>query len=142
MVKCRAVLLILLPISLLTSCSRTKTISEDELRSDTLSAISLAAETELFIDQVQRHRVTQHFERGHLEYLREDAAREAQELRESRAAPSLAPKLETCRSQFESLAAGLATLTKNPSDSDSPSSLKQQAARIRTELERAAKNSR
>lgn len=137
MVKRRAALVILLAIALLTSCSRTKIISQGELRSDTLSAISLAAETELFIGQVQQHRVTQHFERGHLEYLREEAAQQAKELRQSDAAPALAPKLETCRSQLESLGAGLATLKKDPTDVDRLSALKQQAARMLTELEPA-----
>lgn len=141
MVKRCSALVVLLATVLLASCSRTKNISADELHSDILSASSLAAETELFIGQVQQHRATQSFERGHLEYLYRQTTDEIQQLRDTRAESSLVPRLDTCRLQLESLVAELANLKKNPTDGDRLSAAKQQAARIRTTLERA-ENSR
>ncbi|MGH9735714.1 MAG: hypothetical protein ACRD8A_14125 [Candidatus Acidiferrales bacterium] len=106
-----------------------------------LSAISLAAETDLFIAQVQQRRTTQAFERGHLEYLRQQAADEIQQLRDAGAEGSLVPPLETCRAQLESLAAELAALKKTPTDSNRLSAARQQVARIRAILEHS-ENSR
>lgn len=137
MVKRCGALVVLLATVLLASCSRTKSISPDELHSDILSARSLAAETEIFIGQVQQHRTTESFERGQLEYLYRQVADEIQQLRDARAESSLAPRLETCRAQLESFAAELAVLKKNPTDGDRLSAAREQAARIRTTLENA-----
>lgn len=140
MVKRCGALVVLLATVLLASCSRVKTVSANELRSDMLSAISLAAETELFIDQVERNRSTVSFERGHLEYLRQQAADEIQQLRDARARTSLAPRLEMCRAQLESLETELAILEKSSTASDRLSAAKQQVAKIRTALEHAEKS--
>ena len=80
----RKCILILFVGLALVSCSRPKIISRDELRSDLLAAISLASETELFINQLQEGRATPEFAAGHLEYLRKDASRFANELRQAR----------------------------------------------------------
>ena len=51
--------------------------SREELHSDFLAAISLASETELFIDQLQEGRGTLTFAEGHLAYLHKEAVRSA-----------------------------------------------------------------
>jgi hypothetical protein len=53
----KCILIALLSLSL-ASCSRPKTISREALHSDLLAAISLASETELFINQMQEGRFT------------------------------------------------------------------------------------
>lgn len=60
-----------------------KTLTAHELRSDLLSAISLASETELFIGQIQSDRLLAQFQTGHADYLRDEASQQAKELRES-----------------------------------------------------------
>lgn len=140
MVKRRGALVVLLATLFLTSCSRTKSISESDLRSDTLSAISLAAETQLFIGQIQQKRTTQSFARGHLEYLRQQAVEEIQQLRGAHAESGLVPWLETCRAQLESLATELAILGKNSTASDRLSAARQRVAKIQAGLEHAEKS--
>jgi hypothetical protein len=65
------------------SCSRPKTMTADDLRSDILSAISLASETQMFIQQMQNDRGTWPFDVGHLDYLRDEAIRSAKELHDA-----------------------------------------------------------
>jgi hypothetical protein len=50
-----------------------------------ISAISLASETELFIDQLLEGRATPTFAQGHLDYLRHEATRAADALQEAHA---------------------------------------------------------
>ena len=69
----KCILIMVLGLALV-SCSGPKTISRDELRSDLLAAISLASETQLFINQLQDERVAPAFAKGHLGYLSKDLA--------------------------------------------------------------------
>jgi hypothetical protein len=70
----RKPILILLICLILASCSWPKTAPRKELRSDLISAISLASETELFIGQLLEGRATPLFAQSHLEHLHRLAA--------------------------------------------------------------------
>lgn len=74
----------LLSVLALTSCAPAKTRTNDELRSDLRSALSLASETDLFIVQIESGRLVASFRRGHADHLREEAQRQAKEALESR----------------------------------------------------------
>jgi hypothetical protein len=119
------------------SCSRSKTISRAELRSDVLGAISLASETELFTNQLQEGRVTAAFAKGHFEYSFKEATRSANELRQGYADSRIAGALENCHAQLESLATLLGDLKEKPFDKERLSAASQQAARIRMILQHA-----
>jgi hypothetical protein len=121
----------------LASCSPPKTISRDELRSDLLAAISLASETELFIDQLQEGRVTPAFAEGHLAYLDKEASRSENELGQARAGERMTGTLEVGRAQLASLATMLADLKENSSNKESLSTGRQQALKIKMILEHA-----
>jgi hypothetical protein len=123
----------------LVSCSRSKTISRDELRSDLLSAASLASETELFIDQLQEGRVTPAFAEGHLAYLDKEALRSEKELGQARAGAveRIASAVEIGRAQLAFLTKVLTDLRENNGNKESLSAGRQQAAKIRTILEHA-----
>ena len=73
----RKPILILLICLILASCSRPKTVPRKELRSDLISAISLASETELFLGQLLEGRATPLFAQSHLEHLHQEATRAA-----------------------------------------------------------------
>jgi len=74
----------LVAVLVFVSAASAKTIKAEELRSHLLSALSLASETELFIGQIEEGRILQQFRMGHADYLRQEARRQAQEMRESR----------------------------------------------------------
>jgi hypothetical protein len=132
--KCILVALLSLALG---SCSRPKTISGDALHSDLLAAISLASETELFINQMQEGHVTPAFAEGHLSYLDKEASRSASELRQARADKRMDGALETGLVQLDSLATMLADLKQKSGDKDSLSSGRQGAIKIRMILEQA-----
>jgi len=75
-----SVLVVVLSFVLL-DCSTEKKINSDELRSKIKSAISLAAETQLFIDYVQQGRSTRHYAEGHARYIYEEASEATGEVR-------------------------------------------------------------
>jgi hypothetical protein len=131
----RKCILILLFSLTLISCSRPKTISREELHSDLLAAISLASETELFINQLQDGRATSAFAEGHLAYLHQEASRSANELRRARADEPMAGALENGRTQLDSLSTMLADLKAKSDNKESLSASRQQAAKIRMNLE-------
>jgi hypothetical protein len=58
----------------LTSCA-TAAIMDYQLHSDLHSALSLASETELFIQQIESGHLLAHFQAAHADYLRSEAAR-------------------------------------------------------------------
>ena len=120
----------------LVSCSGNKTLSRDGLRSALLEGISLASETELFIDQLQQGRTTQAFAEGHLAYLEQEAWRSANELRQARTAGRMIA-VENGRIQLNSLATMLADLKNKVGDKQGLSARRQQAAKVRTILEHA-----
>jgi hypothetical protein len=53
--------------------AQAKKLSNEELRSDFQSALSLASKTELFIGQIEKGRLLAQFQAGHADYLRDAA---------------------------------------------------------------------
>ena len=84
--------LVCLALTALTSCSRQKTMSRDELQSNLRSAESLAAETSTFIDYVRQNRATDQYAKGHAEYLLSAVGRIATELHQARPPADGAPE--------------------------------------------------
>ena len=99
--------LLLLGILLLAACSRQRTVTRDELRSDMVSAASLAAEAETFVEDVRAGRSTRAFAHGHADYLAEEVGRMAGELDRATAAAWDAGRLDVCRSRIGQLHAEL-----------------------------------
>jgi hypothetical protein len=127
----------LLTVLVFVSCSRTKTFTAQELQSEIASAISLSAETELFMIQIQENRVTRTFDEGHLSYLRDEAARTLSEVRRAQVHSGIAQQLDTCRGQLALLTAELADLTSTPRNAASFSAERERLTRIRSMLEAA-----
>lgn len=68
--------------TVLSSCSSQKTITTDQFDSDLRTALSLCAESQLFVEYVQEGKSTDAFRRGHVEYLEQlatDQLREAEQ---------------------------------------------------------------
>ena len=73
------------------------------MKSELASAVSLASETQMLIEQWQRDRLTASFIKAHLGYLQQEARSSIKQLEESRVEPSIAAKAETCRTQLKAL---------------------------------------
>jgi hypothetical protein len=127
----------LLGLLVIASCARTKTITDDELRSHVLSAISLASETELLIGQIENGRITQQFQAGHASYLRREAERIAQELTQSQIDSAHAQILRICSRQLDLLVRELTALQLPSDDKPALAPTSERVETIRKSLETA-----
>jgi hypothetical protein len=126
----------LIAVLVFVSCALAKTITADELRSHLLSALSLASETDMFIGQIEEARVLQQFRVGHADYLREEARRQAQELRESRSDSEDTKTPALCADQLEHLIHEL-TLIRVPNHDETLPGARQRVQAIREALRAA-----
>jgi hypothetical protein len=130
-------ILILITCLFFASCSRSKDVSPEELRSDLASGVSLASETELFVSQLLQNRIAPAFAGAHLNYLRREAKRASDALQEARASEGMSSQLASCRAQMAELASLLANLENNTGDRNQLSHASEEARRIRKILEHA-----
>jgi hypothetical protein len=121
----------------LSACARTKNISTDELRSKVLSAISVASETELLIDQIENGHITEQFQIGHSSYLRKEAAELSQELGQAQTDSADADKLHICSEQLNLLVRELTALKLQSDDEAAVAASRKRVKAIRTSLETA-----
>jgi hypothetical protein len=121
----------------LAACSHTKTLDPDELRSDLTQAISLASETETFVDYVLLNRSTANFARGHLGYLQEEAGQFASELSDSSPQSSIKHVLPTCAKELASLADALGSAQQDSGNPETLRVINRHIAGIRRQLEEA-----
>jgi hypothetical protein len=96
--------LLLLPLLLVASCTRHRTINQEELRSDLISAISVATEAEISTDRVAQGRVSDNFATGHFKYLGDQIKDSTEKLDESTPEAGIKRHLQTCRTQMNALA--------------------------------------
>jgi hypothetical protein len=121
--------------SLLWGCSRQKVIGSDDLRSDLTAAISLASETETFMQYVNAQRATSNFAEGHLAYLDQTARKSAQELHESTPVHSIVEQFSHSQKQLDALAAQLNTLRAELAAGHATPASTRELSRIRQSLE-------
>jgi len=124
-------------ILLLCACSRQKTLTRKDLRSELTSAKSLAAETEMFLDYVQQRRATKHYAQGHIEYLTEEIEQSRKELQESSPAQSEEDALQKLKAQFDALNAELHTIRGKMDDPAAIATTKEQIEKILQALDEA-----
>ena len=132
-------ILSLIAVLVFISAASAKGITEKELRSHLLSALSLASETELFIDEMEEGRILQQFRMGHADYLRQEARRQAQEMRESRSDSGYTGAPARCVEQLELLIHEL-TVIRVPNHDETLPGARQRVQAIREAL-RAAETS-
>jgi hypothetical protein len=125
-------------ILLLCACSRQKTLTKEDLRSELTSAKSLAAETEMFLDYVHQGRATKHYAQGHIEYLTEEIQQSKKELQESSPAQGEEDALQKLRAQFDALNAELHNLRGRLHDEAALATAKAHIAKILQVLDEAS----
>jgi outer membrane murein-binding lipoprotein Lpp len=124
-------------ILVLCGCSRHKNLTTDELRSELISAKSLAAETEMFLDYVRQKRATKYYAQGHIEYLTDEVERSREELQESSPAQGEEDAVQTLKAQFDALKAELQSVRGRLDDEAALSTAKQHIEGIRRALNEA-----
>lgn len=123
---------------LLTSCSRQKSISIDQLRSEFVSAISFASEAETLIDYVGQNRSTRNYAKGHVEYLADAISDSVKELRDGVAPQSVTSQAQVCSTQLNSLANELNVVGQELGDTTALARSRERIAEIRKVLEKAS----
>src|SRR5690348_7569839 len=101
-----AVLLLLIS----TGCSRQKTLTSDELKSQLTRAISFASEEEMFADYLHAGRATSNFAEQHAAYLDAEIERSANELAKAVPQSETQAALQRCRIQLNQLREELSSL--------------------------------
>jgi hypothetical protein len=124
-------------ILVLSACSRHQTLTKEELRSELISAKSLAAETEMFLDYVRQNRATRNYAQGHIEYLTEEVEQSRKELQESLPAQGEEDARQKLSVQFDALEAELHTIRGRLNDQAALATAKEHVARIRQALDEA-----
>lgn len=99
-----------LALAVLTSCSRQKPLSREELQSKLRSAESIAVETVTFIDYVRQKRATDQYARGHAQYLSSELERIAKDLHGALPPADGEPEFTEGRTEVDALAAELSQL--------------------------------
>ena len=126
-----------LALAVLTSCSRQKPISENELRSKLQSAASIAAETGTFLDYVGQNRATNQYAKGHVEYLSSELTHTATELREALPPAGAEAEFTKGLEKVDALAAALRQLRSHLDQPDELAREKYQIAAVRKQLQQA-----
>lgn len=137
MINSLQLLAILLIAVTMTSCSRQKTVTSEELRSTLKQAASLASESEAFIDYVLQKRATENYARGHLQFLVDEAKRTAKESYGTAADESTQRILSECQSQLDRLVESLQYANEQSENPDKLQIAKQRVANARKALEKA-----
>jgi hypothetical protein len=128
---------VLASILVLSACSRHKTLTRDELRSEIVSAKSLAAETEMFVDYVRQKRATKHYAQGHIEYLAEEVDNSRQELHQCSPVQGEEDAFQKLSTQFDALNAELHIIHGKLDDVNALTTAKEHIAKIRQALDEA-----
>jgi hypothetical protein len=133
----KSTLLVCLALAALTSCSRQKPFSRDELQSKVRSAESIASETGMLIDFVRQGRATHQYAKGHIEYLSAEIARVAKDLDNALAPADVEPQFNEARTQVDALGAELSTIGKCIGHPDELAGNQARVAAIRNALQHA-----
>jgi hypothetical protein len=120
---------------ILVGCSGQKQLKKEDVRSELISAISLAADTELFIDRVRQGATSESFQHAHVEYLQEQLKDSIKDLEKIQPEPDAADAAAQCRDGFEKLGQELSGVSA--ANDDRLSTARNRVEDIRRALERA-----
>ena len=120
-----------------TGCSRKKTLTSDELKSQLTRAISFASEEEMFVDYIQAGSATSNFAEQHAAYLEAEIQRSADELAKAVPRSGTEPALQRCRIQLNQLREELWKVRIHRDDENALSATKARVEEIRRDLEQA-----
>ncbi len=128
---------LLLAAAVLASCSRHKAIDRNAMRSEIKSAVSLAAESEMFIDYVRQRRSTRAYAMGHAVYLEKIVNQSLKELHQAIPGPDTANAYRECQTQLDLLRHELSAIPAALGRDDAMAAAGQRIGNARERLEKA-----
>jgi hypothetical protein len=132
-----AVLLLSSAVAALTGCGKRKTIGRDNARSEIRSALSLAAESHMFIDYIRSGRATHHYAAAQTAYLKNAVGRSLKEIGDGTPEPGIEEAVRECRTLLERLAQELAAIQRSIDNDDALAGAGERIGIIHKELENA-----
>jgi hypothetical protein len=129
--------LVLLLSVVLASCSHSKTINRDDARSEIKAAVSLVAESTLFVDYIHEGRSTRHYAEGHAAYLEDAIQQSLDKLERAEPEPGTATAVHECRAQLELLDRELSGIPEKFGHDEALAAAKVRMTSIRASLEKA-----
>ncbi len=132
------VLISLLWVVVLAGCSGTSTLSKEEIRSEVKSALSLAAETTLFIDYIRQSRPTRRYIEGEASYLRDEVKDSVKQFEKALPETGTENSINTCKAQLQLLDRELSSVPVEMGNADALAAAKERISEIRNTLEKAS----
>jgi hypothetical protein len=129
--------LLLAAAAALTSCSRSKTISPDEVRSEIRSAYSFVAESEMFIAYVRQGHATRHYAQAHATYLEDAVKQFEKELEQGAPEPRTENVIPECSTYMKLLRRELSGMATLIGKSNALAAAEKRVESIRKSLEKA-----
>src|SRR5690348_13245632 len=120
-----------------TGCSRKKTLTSDDLKSQLTRAISFASEEEMLVDYLHAGRATSNFAEQHAAYLDAEIQRSAGELAKAVPQSGTQSALQRCRIQLNQLRGELWNVRIHRGDKNALSASEARVEEIRRDLEQA-----
>ena len=121
----------------LASCSHSKTINRDDARSEIKAAVSLVAESTLFVDYIHEGRSTRPYADGHAAYLEDAVQQSLNKLKQTEPEPGTAAAVHECSAQLELLDRELSGIPAKFGDDEALAAAKERMTSIRASLEKA-----
>jgi hypothetical protein len=115
-------------------CSPSRILKEDDLESALTVAISVASESERFVDSLEERRATAEYARQHPIYLAEELADSIKDLNEGTAEPRLQTRVTECKDQMTELHREVLNLPASFGNSEALRAAKERLARDREQL--------
>jgi hypothetical protein len=136
--ECAVILLVSLAAAY-AGCSHRKTIDRDQAQSAIRSAISFAAESEMFIGYLRRGQATDAFARSHLQYLENEIRRSETNLGGVTSDADTSQAVRDCRAQLRQLENTLSEVRAALHDKDTLSRAAKSVSIIRLSLKKTAR---
>ena len=138
---CQSVLITVLALTVagLTGCGRT-IMSREEARSEIRSAVSLSAESEMFIDYIRRGSATRSYAEGHARYLEQEAKRSIDDLERAVPEADVEGEVRKCATQLKRLDRELSDVQAKLDNDTALAATRRRMDEIRIALERSQPN--
>jgi hypothetical protein len=128
---------LLLATAALAGCFNRPTMSREEARSEIRSAVSLTAESELFVEFVRGGHATRHYAEGHAAYLKDSVTRSVEELEQTTPEASIQNVTAECIQLLKQLSGELSRMRTALDNDTALANASNRIRDIRQALERA-----
>lgn len=103
-------------VAALAGCSNGKALNREDAHSEVRSAISFAAEAQLFVQFVRSGKSTRGYSQGHAAYLQDAVRRSVSELEQAVPEPPAQEAVAECTTKLKQLEGALSDIQKEPAN--------------------------